>query len=67
MAVQTVVESKERKSERPLVAVRRHCVECSGGNAREVRRCQCLNCKLWPYRFGIRPNTARKRDLPVDP
>ena len=67
MAVHSGVESNNGRREWPLEAIRRHCVECCGDNAKEVRRCQCPDCKLWPYRFGIRPDTARERGLPVGP
>jgi len=67
MAVHMAVGSKERKREWPLTAIRRHCVDCCGGNAKEVRHCQCPDCELWPYRFGIRPGTAREQGLPVEP
>lgn len=33
-------------------AVRMKCLECMGGNAAEVRRCEIIDCPLWPYRSG---------------
>lgn len=49
----------------PLKAIRRHCVECSGGSAKGVGYCtsdgtHATRCDLWPYRFGRRPRTAAK-------
>lgn len=33
-----------------LVAIRAHCLECSGGSKKEVERCCVKSCKLRPYR-----------------
>ena len=50
----------------PLKAIRAKCLDCCGGRPSVVRHCTCngqtsTECALWPYRFGIRPGTARKR------
>jgi len=39
----------------PVKAIRQKCLECSGGQAKEVRLCQVKNCALYGYRFGHRP------------
>lgn len=49
----------------PLRAIRKNCLECCG-TAKVVKYCTCdgvnsTECFLWPYRFGLRPGTARKR------
>jgi hypothetical protein len=43
----------------PLKAIRRKCLECSGGSFSEVRICAISDCPLWPYRIGRRPSTIR--------
>ena len=48
-----------------LRAVRRHCLDCSAGSPKYVTWCPCDGlhstfCDLWPYRFGRRPETARR-------
>lgn len=43
-------------------AIRLKCLDCSGGNSAEVRRCPATNCALWPYRMGrvkLSENTAK--------
>ena len=35
-----------------LSAIRRNCLECSGGVSKEVALCVIPNCPLYPYRFG---------------
>lgn len=57
----------------PLRAIRATCVDCAGSN-KAITYCPCdgvnsVRCELWPYRFGIRPSTARKRygDAVTDP
>lgn len=33
-------------------AVREFCIECSGGNEAEARKCVAVTCQLWPFRMG---------------
>ena len=42
----------------PLQAVRRHCLDCCGGSAKEVALCPARKCPLWTMRFNRRPNPA---------
>ncbi len=56
----------------PIKAIRAKCLDCCGGQAKEVRLCPCENCPLYPYRMGHRPkecadtndgeNTAKTED-----
>ena len=39
-------------------AIRKKCLDCSGGQAMEVRECWAENCPLFPYRFGSNPKAA---------
>lgn len=49
-------------------AIRAHCLECCCGNYAEVTRCHCYkSCSLWPWRFGMKPSSARKAKRLVDP
>jgi len=48
---------------RPLKAIRQKCLECSAGSKYEVRMCPCVNCPLFPYRFGKRPTLDIKKQL----
>lgn len=34
--------------------IRRHCLDCCGGSADEVRKCMALRCPSWPERMGGR-------------
>jgi hypothetical protein len=53
----------------PLKAIRRHCIECSGGTFRNALWCPVTDCTLWPYRLGARPSTVAEKHCPelVDP
>jgi hypothetical protein len=42
-----------------LDAIRRQCIECSGG-ASEARKCTVLKCPLWPLRMGTNPLARRE-------
>lgn len=59
---------------RPLQAIRKTCLDCSAGSAKCVKWCPCdgihsTRCDLWPWRFGIRPETAAEKYGPdlLDP
>jgi hypothetical protein len=41
-----------------LAAIRRRCLDCSGGLPSEVRNCKHTTCDLWPFRLGHNPNRA---------
>ena len=40
----------------PLKAIRLKCLDCCGGEAKEVRKCEIQTCSLWPNRMGRNPN-----------
>jgi len=40
----------------PVKAIRRKCLDCSGGSYSEVRQCVIRECPLYPYRDGHRPD-----------
>jgi len=44
------------KRVRPLKAIRRKCLECSLGSAKEVSECVVPECDLYPFRFGSNPH-----------
>ena len=49
-----------------LRQVRQHCMECSGDSAPAVMWCtgdghNSTLCRLWPYRFGRRPESFRRK------
>lgn len=39
----------------PLRVIREKCLDCSGGQRGEVRRCPVTKCALWLFRFGHNP------------
>ena len=43
--------------------LRRQCFECVE-NAAEVRRCDVIDCPIWPYRMGRNPHNPRRGKLP---
>ena len=45
----------------PIDAIRGFCIECSGGNAAEARKCVAIKCPLWPFRMGINLFHSRAR------
>lgn len=44
-----------KKISSPLKAIRAKCLECSGDQSYEVRKCVVYKCALYPFRFGKSP------------
>jgi hypothetical protein len=47
----------------PIKAIRKKCLECSGGSSKEVKCCPITNCPLYLYRFGRRPTEQEKKEI----
>lgn len=45
---------------RTLAAIRRRCIDCSGGSPIEPRNCKLTGCDLWQFRLGKNPNRQGK-------
>lgn len=43
-----------------LVAIHKHCLECSGGSRKEVQNCRIKGCNLYKYR----QEPTRQREKP---
>ncbi|HUX15131.1 MAG TPA: hypothetical protein VMW52_01580 [Phycisphaerae bacterium] len=50
--VQTPLQASRSRLRRLRLAIRTHCVGCSGGVAAEVARCPLESCELHPHRMG---------------
>ena len=46
----------------PVRAIRAKCIDCSGGQLKEVTKCKKKSCRNWPYRFGKRPSLAQRKN-----
>lgn len=42
----------EKKADSPLKAIRKKCLDCSGGQAKEVENCWAKDCPLYLFRLG---------------
>lgn len=42
----------------PMKAIRAKCLDCTGGQPKEVRQCAVPKCPLYVYRFGKRPKVG---------
>ena len=40
----------------PVKAIRKKCIDCCNGQYEEIRNCTVINCALYPYRMGRRPD-----------
>ena len=47
-----VAASAGHKPMSPMQAIRRKCLDCSGGQIVEVKLCEAVTCALWPFRAG---------------
>jgi hypothetical protein len=48
------------KQNSPITAIRKYCTECSGGSRKDIAECNLYHCPLFPYRFGMMPDTYIK-------
>lgn len=55
--------SKGRLIKTPIKTIRKKCLDCSDGHYKQVRYCTLLNCPLYPYRMGKRPNESTLESL----
>lgn len=44
-------------------AIRKHCIECSGGNRAEVRKCTVTKCHLYRYRMGTEIDESELKEV----
>ena len=42
----------------PIKAIRKKCLDCTCGQIVEIRECPVIECALYPYRMGRRPDQA---------
>lgn len=39
----------------PIKAIRKNCLDCSGGSIKDARECVIKDCPLYDYRLGKNP------------
>ena len=47
----------------PIKAIRKKCLDCSCWQPKEVRECTVIDCPIYPYRLGRRPDKATQDTL----
>lgn len=57
----TTTQKKRTVENSPMKAIRKHCIECSGGSSHEVKLCVIKTCPLYNFRFGKRKNAESTR------
>ena len=45
----------------PLKAIRKKCLDCSGNDKTEVRKCPLKDCPLYPYRSGRKERPLKQQ------
>ena len=55
------LKSPAKRQLSPMRAIRLKCLECMNKQRGEVAKCPITDCSLWPFRFGIREETAKKK------
>lgn len=56
--------SKKENPTNPVKAIRAYCLDCAGDSPNEVKLCPCVDCALYPFRFGKNP--YRKKRILTD-
>lgn len=64
---QETVGRRNRHRSSVLYAIRRHCLDCMGNYYKAVAECPNTKCRLWPFRYGVKPETASKQGRNVSP
>lgn len=59
--------AKKPKRLSTMKAIRMKCFDCSGFDAREVGKCTVIDCALWPWRFGMKPEVSDARGKQTNP
>ena len=49
------MQCPETSNKNPVKAIRKKCIECSGGSRSEIEKCVIKDCALYPFRFGRNP------------
>ena len=49
--------------ETPIKAIRKKCLDCSYWSTKEVRECPVINCAIYSYRFGRRPDKTTVNNI----
>lgn len=62
ITAEPAINPDETRAPPTLKAVRRHCLWCCNGSAKEVELCPARRCPLWTMRFGKRPDPAEHID-----
>ena len=42
--------------ETPIKAIRKKCLDCTCNQHQEIRLCTVIDCPIYPYRMGRRPD-----------
>ena len=42
----------------PIKAIRKKCLDCTCYQPKEIKQCRIIDCPIYPYRFGRRPDKA---------
>lgn len=51
-----MIKSKLIKT--PIKTIRKKCLDCTGGQYKQIKYCPIINCPLYPYRMGKRPTQS---------
>lgn len=51
----TVADQVGHEPKSPTRAIREKCLDRCVGLPYEIRRCESVNCALWPFRSGLHP------------
>ena len=51
-----IIKEENKMNVTPLKAIKKHCLECSGFEKKQVRECIIQNCVLYIYWQGTNPN-----------
>lgn len=53
------------EAQKMLVAIHKHCFECSGCSRERVNKCEVKSCALYPYRQPVEFNGNEKEERQI--
>lgn len=51
------------KTQSPLKAIRKFCMQCGDGTSKDIESCPIRRCPLHPYRFAVMPSTYLNKKI----
>lgn len=59
--VESRIAAAKDKIKNPVKAIRAKCIDCTGAEPNAVKKCELIDCPLFPFRFGKNPFRGKSK------